>query len=33
VKLEKMAITLKDPINEPFMLIVDIVYKPKAKKV
>ena len=33
VKLEKMAITLQDPISVPFTLLADGVYKPKAKKV
>ena len=33
VKLEKMAITLQDPISVPFTLLADSIYKPKAKKV
>jgi len=33
VKLEKIAITLQDLISMPFILLVDSVYKLKAKKV
>jgi hypothetical protein len=33
VKLEKMAIALKDPINKPFIVSCNAAYKPKAKKV
>ena len=33
VKLEKMAIILQDPISVPFTLLVDYIYKLKAKKV
>ena len=33
VKLEKMAIALRDLISVPFTLLVDGVYKLKAKKV
>ena len=33
VKLNKMAIALQDPISMPFTLLVDSVYKLKAKKV
>ena len=33
VELEKMAIALQDPIGVPFTLLVDGVYKLKAKKV
>jgi hypothetical protein len=32
VKLEKMAIALKDPINELFIVSYKAAYKPKAKK-
>jgi len=33
VKLEKMAITLQDPISVPFTLLANSIYKLKAKKV
>jgi hypothetical protein len=33
VKLKKMAIALQDPISVPFTLLVDSIYKLKAKKV
>ena len=33
VKLEKIAIALRDLISVPFTLLADSVYKPKAKKV
>ena len=33
VKLEKMAIALQDLISVPFTLLVDSIYKLKAKKV
>ena len=33
VKLEKMAIALQDLISVPFTLLVNSIYKPKAKKV